>query len=157
MQVNGTSNTSYGHFIPGMSTILETKFNDEGRHRRPRQWGKDARANNAGDLIAGNWRLHRRLSGWGVAKALETKQLGIGDVAGDLAAGEWKRGRRFSDWSVETTTKSHCLGNEDAAGDVALGIGDGAADTVEGDWRQNWRHSGSRVLIFLWLDTTLET
>mgnify|MGYP000418142981 CR=1 FL=1 len=93
MQVNGTSNTSYGHFIPGMSTILETKFNDEGRHRRPRQWGKDARANNAGDLTAGNWRLHRRLSGWGVAKALETKQLGIGDVAGDLAAGEWKRGR----------------------------------------------------------------
>ncbi|KAK2571393.1 hypothetical protein P5673_003984 [Acropora cervicornis] len=41
--------------------------------------------------------------------------------------------------------KSYCLGNEDAAGDLALGIGDGAADTVEGDWRQNWRHSGLRV------------
>ena len=63
----------------------------------------------------------------------------------------------ISDWSVETTIKSYCLGNEDAAGDLALGTGDGAADTVEGDWRQNWRHSGSRVLTCLWLDTTLET
>ena len=79
MQVNGTSNTSYGHFIPGMSTILETKLNDEGRHWGPSYWGKNARANNAGDLTAGNWRLHQRLSGWGVAMTLETKQLGSGD------------------------------------------------------------------------------
>jgi len=72
-----------------MSIILETKFNDEGRHRRPRKWGKDARVNNAGDLTAGNWRLHR--SGWGVVMTLETEQLGIGDVAGDLVTGVWKQ------------------------------------------------------------------
>ena len=75
----------------GWSTIPETKLNDGGRHRRPSGWGKDARASNDGDLTAGNWRLHRILSGWGVTTTLETKQLGIGDVAGDLAAGEWKQ------------------------------------------------------------------
>jgi len=75
----------------GWSTIPETKLNDGGRHRRPSGWGKDARASNDGDLTAGNWRLHQILSGWGVTTTLETKQLGIGDVAGDLAAGEWKQ------------------------------------------------------------------
>ena len=91
MQVNGTSNTSHGHFIAGMSIILETKFNDESRYRRPRKWGKDARVNNTGDLTAGSWRLHLRLSGWGVVMTLETKQLGIGDVARDLVTGVWKQ------------------------------------------------------------------
>ena len=76
-QVTPDVDTSF----PRWSTILETKLNDGGRHRRPSRWGKDARANIAGDLTAGNWRLHRRLSGWGVATTLETKQLGIGDVA----------------------------------------------------------------------------
>ena len=33
---------------------------------------------------------HWRLSSWGVAMTLETKQVGIGDVAGDLVTGEWK-------------------------------------------------------------------
>ena len=63
----------------GWSMILETKLNDGCRHWRPSWWGKDA----------GETR-HWRLSSWGVAMTLETKQVGIGDVAGDLVAGEWK-------------------------------------------------------------------
>ena len=94
MQVNGTSNTSYGHFIPGMSTILETKLNDEGRHRRPRRWGKDARANNTGDLTAGNCILHRRLRG-----------LVSGDDIGDQAAWDWRHHWRLSGWGVEMTSE----------------------------------------------------
>jgi len=57
----------------GWSMILETKLNDGGRHRRPSQWGKDAGANNTGDLTAWNWKCHWRLSSWGVAMTLETK------------------------------------------------------------------------------------
>ena len=97
----------------GWSKIPETKVNDGGRHWRPSGWGKDARASNDGDLTAGNWRLHQILSGRGVTATLETKQLGIGDVAGDLAAGggdllpgEWRRHWRLSVRGLETTVET---------------------------------------------------
>ena len=41
-------------------------------------------------METGERRRHWRLTSWGVAMTLETKQAGIADVAGDLLAGEWK-------------------------------------------------------------------
>ena len=43
------------------------------------------------ELKDGEWRLHRRLRGWGVETRLETEGLRSGVDTGDLAAGEWRR------------------------------------------------------------------
>ena len=55
-----------------------------------------------GDLAAGEWRRHRRLSRWELEMKLETKRLGTGDDVGDEASGDWRQLWRLSGWGVET-------------------------------------------------------
>ena len=55
-----------------------------------------------GDLAAGEWRRHWRLSSWELETKLEAKRLGTGDDVGDEATGDWRRRWRLSGWGVET-------------------------------------------------------
>ena len=77
-------------------------------------WTVETCGDDIEDLAAGDWKRHKRLSGWTVKTKNGDLRVGNGDDTGDLRAGDqrrqWRLGQGEMEMAVETYLNTQQLG-----------------------------------------------